>query len=97
MTPESSLVFDPTSPSYNVVQQAATALGSLQGKVVGFIDNSKPNFNHLAADLKDLLVSRYGAARVVTHRKRSASMGAGAAVLDELAKECDLVITGSGD
>ena len=97
MTSESSLVFDPTSHSYNVVRQAATPLGSLKSKVVGFIDNSKPNFEHLAADLKGLLMSRYGAARVVMYRKRSASMSAGAAVLDELAKECDLVIAGSGD
>jgi hypothetical protein len=97
MTSDSSLVFDPTSPSHNVMRQAAAPLGSLKGKVVGFIDNSKPNFEHLAVDLNALLVGRYGAARVVTHRKRSASMSAGAVVLDELAKECDLVITGSGD
>lgn len=97
MTSESSLVFDPTSPSHVVVRPPAAPLGELKGKVVGFIDNSKPNFEHLVADLKALLMNRYGAARVVTHRKRSASMSAGAAVLDELAKECDLVITGSGD
>jgi hypothetical protein len=97
MTTESSLVFDPTSPSYNVARQAAPPLGSLKGKVVGIIDNSKPNFEHLAADLETLLTGRYGAARVVTHRKRSASISAGAPVLDQLAKECDLVITGSGD
>ena len=97
MSSESSLVFDPTSPSHSVVRQAAAPLGSLQGKVVGIIDNSKPNFEHLAAELKALLVDRYGAARVVTRRKRSASISAGAAVLDDLAKECDLVITGSGD
>jgi len=97
MSSDSSLVYDPTSPSHTQPRQAPAPLGDLQGKVVGFIDNSKPNFEHLAADLKDLLVSRYGVARVVMQRKRSASMSAGAPVLDELAKECDLVITGSGD
>lgn len=97
MSAESSLVFDPTSPSYSVAREAAAPLGDLRGKVVGFIDNSKPNFEHLAADLNALLLSRYGAARVVMRRKRSASMSAGATVLDELARECDLVITGSGD
>ena len=97
MSSESSLVFDPTSPSHSRAQQAPAPLGSLQGKVVGFIDNSKPNFEHLAADLRELLISRYGVARVVMQRKRSASMSAGAPILDELAKACDLVITGSGD
>ena len=97
MSPESLLVFDPTSPSHNQARHVAAALDGLKGKVIGFIDNSKPNFVHLVEDLSGLLVSRYGAARVVTRRKRSASMGMAAAVLDELAKECDLVITGSGD
>ncbi len=97
MSSESWLVYDPTSPSNTTPRKAPPPLDGLQGKVVGIIDNSKPNFEHLAADLGELLTSRYGVSRVVTQRKRSASMGAAAAVLDELVRECDLVITGSGD
>ena len=97
MNLESTLVFDPTSPSHGRTRQAPAPLGSLKDKVIGFVDNSKPNFEHLVADLNEMLASRYGVARVIVHRKRSASMGAGALVLDQLAKDCDLVITGSGD
>lgn len=97
MSSESWLVFDPTAPTGAATCNAPAPLERLQGKVVGIIDNSKPNFEHLAADLGELLTSRYGVARVVTQRKRSASMGASTAVLDQLARECDLVITGSGD
>lgn len=97
MQPDSTLVYDPTSPSYSPPRAAPAALDTLAGKVVGFIDNSKPNFEHLAADLGALLKARFGVANVVLHRKRSASMSAGAAALDQLATECDIVITGSGD
>ena len=38
-------------------------LATLQGKRVGFIDTSKPNFNFLADDLTELLKSKYGVAR----------------------------------
>jgi len=72
-------------------------LDTLKGKVVGFIDNSKPNFHVLADDLSELLVTRYGASSVVRHRKRSASIPAPDAVLSDIAEKCDLVITGSGD
>ncbi len=65
--------------------------------MVGFIDNSKPNFQLLADDLSELLMTRYGAASVVRHRKRSASIPAPDTVLADIAEKCDLVITGSGD
>lgn len=76
------------------VKQTVTALAE---KVVGFIDNSKPNFSHLADDLAELLTTRYGVARVLRHRKRAASVPAAADLLDDFARQCDLVITGSGD
>ena len=72
-------------------------LTSLQGRVVGFIDNSKPNFNLLADDLGELLMSKYGVARVVRHRKPTASVSASPQVFADIKQQCDLVITGSGD
>ena len=76
---------------------ARRTLDTLQGKVVGFIDNSKPNFHHLADDLGQLLMERYGVARVIRHRKRSASIPAPEAAIADVGQNCDLVITGSGD
>ena len=72
-------------------------LDTLKGKVVGFIDNSKPNFSFLADDLAELLVSRHGVAGVVRHRKLSASRPAADDTLADIKQQCDLVITGSGD
>jgi hypothetical protein len=73
------------------------ALGALSGKVVGFVDNTKPNFNHLVDALGDVLVSHYGVRALVKRTKRVQSIPAPDATLDELARQCDLVITGSGD
>jgi hypothetical protein len=74
-----------------------TSLPSLAGKVIGFIDNTKPNFNHLVDDLADLLVRKYGVRSVLKRGKRVQSIPAPQAVIEELVNECDLIITGSGD
>lgn len=94
---ETRLVYDPVAPCLTAPQASRRALDQLAGKVIGFIDNSKPNFSFLADDLSELLVSKYGVASVVKRRKRSASQGATEAVMNELIEQCDAVITGSGD
>ena len=94
---ETQLVYDPVAPCLTTAQASRYALDQLAGKVIGFIDNSKPNFSFLADDLSDLLVSKYRVASVVKRRKRSASQGATEAVMNELVEQCDAVITGSGD
>ena len=90
-------VYDPTAPSPDATQNLRHSVGDLSGKVVGFIDNSKPNFNLLIDDMAELLTTRYGVKAIVKRGKRSASMPATAQMIDELAAQCDLVVTGSGD
>jgi hypothetical protein len=94
------ILFDPTAPRQEPAGKcpaAQQAVVSLSGAIVGFIDNAKPNFHHLVDDLAALLTSQYGVRRVITRRKPSASIPATPAVVEELAGECDVVITGSGD
>jgi hypothetical protein len=91
------LVYDPTAPRRTDTRPAGKKLETLAGKVVGFIDNAKPNFNHLVDDLADLLAAQYGVRQVIKRRKRSASVPAPDEVVRELADQCDLVIAGSGD
>ena len=93
----SVLLYDPTAPRLESALQARRPLDGLAGKVVGFIDNAKPNFNDLVDDLAELLVSKYGVRQVIKRRKKAASVPAPEPVLKELAEQCDLVITGSGD
>jgi len=93
----SILLYDPTAVRAGGAETTQQALSGLKGKVVGFIDNAKPNFDHLVDDLATLLVSRYGVASVLKRKKRAASVAADESVYTELAEQCDLVITGSGD
>ncbi len=90
------IVLDPVAQPSNAPSSTQRSLDGLAGKTVGFIDNAKPNFNHLVDDLGELLVARYGVARVVKHRK-SGQVPVDAAVLSDFSESCDAVITGSGD
>jgi hypothetical protein len=91
------LLYDPTASGGDVSGKAGARLKSLAGTVVGFIDNAKPNFNHLVDDLAELLVAEYGVKQVIKRRKRSASVPAPEEIVRELADQCDVVIAGSGD
>lgn len=92
-----TLIVDPTATCRNRPQLLRQSIDEFGGKVVGFIDNSKPNFNHLVDDLAELLVEKYGVAKVIKRRKRVQALPASDEVIRELSEQCDLVITGSGD
>ena len=92
----SVLVYDPVAPVADSSADSGARLASLKGKVVGFIDNAKPNFQYLVDDLADLLVKQHGVAGVVKHRKPG-QVPVPESVLADMAERCDAVITGSGD
>jgi hypothetical protein len=70
---------------------------SLAGLTVGFLDNTKHNFDRLSDEIGALLRDRHGVKAVVRRRKANASTAAPPHVLAELAKTCDLVFAGSAD
>jgi hypothetical protein len=70
---------------------------NLRGKVVGLLDNSKPNADKLGERFAELLQERFGVANVVTRRKITAQQGAPKHYLDELAAQADFVLSGLGD
>jgi hypothetical protein len=69
----------------------------LRGKVVGLLDNSKPNADLLGERFAALLKERYGVAGVVQRRKITAQQGAPKEYLDELASRADFILSGLGD
>ncbi len=93
----SMLVYEPVAPCLTTPQKSRQSLDSLAGKTIGFIDNSKPNFNYLVEDLSRVLIEKHGVAQVIKCRKRSASQGLSEAAMNELVAQTDAIITGSGD
>ena len=92
-----AVILDPSAPATPPEDLNARSLADLRGKVVAFIDNTKPNFDLLADAMTDTLIGKHGVAKLIRHRKRAPSDGASPAFLDELVGNCDLVIAGSGD
>jgi hypothetical protein len=91
-------LFNPTAPRHDAEPgHSPVRFHGLAGAVVGFIDNAKPNFNHLVDDLAGILKEKYGVARIVKRRKQSASIPALPEGVEALSGECDVVIAGSGD
>ena len=69
----------------------------LSGRTVGFLDNTKHNFDRLVTEFGALLRERHGVKAVVHRRKANASTPAAPELIDELGKHCDLVFAGSAD
>jgi hypothetical protein len=67
------------------------------GRTVGFLDNTKSNFDRLTAGLGERLRERYGVTAVVHRRKANASTPAAPELIAELSKTCDVVFAGSAD
>jgi len=69
----------------------------LRGKVIGLLDNSKPNADKLGDRFEQLLREKYGIAGVVRRRKLTAQEGAPKQYLDDLASQADFILSGLGD
>ena len=90
------------SPEGKAQTSAAKVAGlpqftDLRGKVIGLLDNSKPNADQLGERFAALLKERYGVAGVIRRRKITAQQGAPKQYLDELASQADFILSGLGD
>jgi hypothetical protein len=95
--PQKLAFLDPTvAPSLEAVS-AAPRLESLEGKVVGLLDNSKGAGRVILDDLGVLLRERYRVAEIVNAGKPTFGRVAADALVDDLVARCDVVITALGD
>lgn len=90
-------VLDPTGKA-SAIQEVAPAsrLEELQGKSLGILWNEKPNGDILLSRIEEHLTRRFDISKVVWKRKSSGGR-APVQVLEDLARECDVVINGIGD
>ena len=71
-------------------------LDSLEGKVVGIIDNGQSNSTTMFQELAKLIQEKYRTAEVLFKTKPSHMQGAPKATMEEFITRCDAVITGLG-
>ena len=90
-------ILDPVGSTTATSRALAPRPGSLQDAVIGVLDNSKPNARVLLERVARALAEKVGARDVRIWRKPGASIGATAAVLDEMAAQCGAALTASAD
>ena len=68
----------------------------LNGRTIGLLDNGKRNFDVYLDCTEELLKEKFTFA-TIRRRKPSPLRGIPRDPLDEMAEQCDTIITGSGD
>jgi hypothetical protein len=92
-------VLDPTAKTTAKQERMATGLDDLNGKVIGLVDNRKPNFDIFLERVEKALCQRFQFAGIVRLKKG----GTGATVpltpeeMKQLAPKCDVVVNGICD
>ena len=94
---ERLLVLDPTTGPEEGGLELAPRSGSLEGKIVGLLDNSKPNSDEILRYVGEILRERYGVAELVFASKSDSSTSAPSDILDQLVQRCHFAVTGIGD
>jgi hypothetical protein len=90
-------ILDPTLEAAEQPIAWASRPGSLAGKRVGLIENTKYNSDRLLQKVGDVLRAEYGAAETRMWRKHNASVPAHAEIVEELRQTCDVMVAGIGD
>ena len=91
-------ILDPTGRTADQsVVSLAPRRASLDGAVVGLLENRKHNAGLFLEEVGRLLVERHGARDVLLRAKASIVLPAADDIMDELARDCDVVVAGVGD
>lgn len=90
-------VISPAGPVQKIPPVVANPIPSIGGRRVGVLDNGKPGARRLAELVLDRLARDHSLHSVAFFRKENPAVGAQAALLDEIARSADLVLTGTAD
>jgi hypothetical protein len=71
-------------------------LETLDGKVIGIIDNGQSNSTDMFKELGRLIESKYHVKEVLFRTKPTHMQGAPKPIMEELLSRCDAIITGLG-
>ena len=89
-------ILDPRVSVNTKDRPVVPGLDTLEGKVIGIIDNGQANSTTMFQELAKLLEDKYRPAEVLFTTKPTHMQGAPKAVMEEFVSRCDAVITGLG-
>jgi hypothetical protein len=89
-------MLDPRASVNTKDRPLVAGLDTLEGKVIGIIDNGQANSTTMFQELAKLLEEKYRPAEVLFKTKPTHMEGAPKPVLEEFVSRCDAVITGLG-
>ena len=89
-------VFDPTAGATEIQEDLARRFNGLNGKVVGFLDNTKEFSDVIFAEVEERMKQMFPDVQVRHYRKESVK-GVSPATMSQMKDECDAVVTGLGD
>ena len=96
-TSDTLAVLDPTAETARVEATPALRPSTLQNKRLGLLANGKGNSVELLEAVLVELSERYQFSTVLRRNKGNASRPAPEAIIEEMARECDIVVTATGD
>lgn len=96
---DSIMVFVPVGeePTERLASHTAKAHGKRASLVIGLLDNHKHNSDKVLDRLQQRLAEKIPSATFLRVRKPEAGKGAPKAMLEDLAEQCQAVVTGIGD
>jgi len=89
-------MLDPRASVNTKDRPLVRGLDTLEGKVIGIIDNGQANSTTMFQELAKLLAQKYRPAEVLFKTKPTHMQGAPKATMEEFVSRCDAVITGLG-
>jgi hypothetical protein len=87
---------DPRVPVNPKSRPLVPGLETLEGKVIGIIDNGQANSTDMFKELGALLQARFHPREVLFRTKPTHMQGAPKIIMEEVVRRCDAVITGLG-
>ena len=90
-------LFSPAAAAAGHTVPLAKGVASLDGLVVGLLNNSKAGSRPFLDRVAELLRRDHGVSRIVRYDKAAAALPAPDDMLEAAARECDVVINGIAD
>jgi hypothetical protein len=94
---EKVMVLNPVAEFQATVRQKEQQRINIKGKIIGILNNNKPNARIFFDSIEEVLRKRLSLEPLYQVRKSVPAKGASEELLETVANNCQVAITGTGD